>query len=56
MVEFLSGVRGMCLNLEADNVCVSIFSNDHLIKEHHYAATACAIYVPCALGFSTAHV
>ncbi|KAI0305980.1 ATP synthase F1 alpha subunit [Multifurca ochricompacta] len=33
MVEFSSGVRGMCLNLEADNVGVSIFGNDRLIKE-----------------------
>ncbi|KIM51191.1 hypothetical protein SCLCIDRAFT_1169168 [Scleroderma citrinum Foug A] len=33
MVEFSSGVRGMYLNLEVDNVGVSIFSNDHLIKE-----------------------
>jgi len=32
-VEFSSGVRGMCLNLEADNVGVSIFGNDRLIKE-----------------------
>ncbi len=27
------GVRGMCLNLEADNVGVSIFGSDRLIKE-----------------------
>ena len=33
MVEFSSGVCGMCLNLEADNVGVSIFGNDRLIKE-----------------------
>ena len=33
MVEFSSGVRGMCLNLEADNVGVSVFGNDRLIKE-----------------------
>ncbi|KAH7875408.1 P-loop containing nucleoside triphosphate hydrolase protein [Lentinula edodes] len=33
MVEFSSAVRGMCLNLEADNVGVSIFGNDWLIKE-----------------------
>ncbi|PWN54215.1 putative H+-transporting ATP synthase alpha chain, mitochondrial [Violaceomyces palustris] len=33
MVEFSSGVRGMCLNLEADNVGVSIFGSDRLIKE-----------------------
>jgi F-type H+-transporting ATPase subunit alpha len=33
MVEFSCGVRAMCLNLEADNVGVSIFGNDRLIKE-----------------------
>ncbi|KIM56057.1 hypothetical protein SCLCIDRAFT_133483 [Scleroderma citrinum Foug A] len=33
MVEFSSGVHGMCLNLEVDNVGVSIFGNSHLIKE-----------------------
>ncbi|WP_296084820.1 F0F1 ATP synthase subunit alpha, partial [uncultured Agrobacterium sp.] len=33
MVEFASGVRGMCLNLEADNVGVTIFGSDRSIKE-----------------------
>ncbi|CAO1624884.1 unnamed protein product [Jaminaea pallidilutea] len=33
MVEFASGVRGMCLNLEADNVGVSIFGSDRGIRE-----------------------
>ncbi|KAJ4496692.1 P-loop containing nucleoside triphosphate hydrolase protein [Lentinula lateritia] len=33
MVGFSSGVHGMCLSLEADNVGVSIFGNDRLIKE-----------------------
>jgi len=33
MVEFSSGVRGMCLNLEADNVGVSIFGSDRAIRE-----------------------
>jgi len=33
MVEFSSGVRGMCLNLEADNVGITIFGSDRLIKE-----------------------
>merc|ERR1712087_578070 len=33
MVEFSSGIRGMCLNLEADNVGVTVFGNDRLIKE-----------------------
>ena len=32
-MEFSSGIRGMCLNLEADNVGVSIFGNDRAIKE-----------------------
>ena len=32
-MEFSSGVCGMCLNLEVDNVSVSIFSNNCLIKE-----------------------
>ena len=33
MVEFSSGIRGMCLNLDADHVGVSIFGSDRLIKE-----------------------
>jgi len=33
MVEFRSGVRGMALNLETDNVGVVIFGNDRLIQE-----------------------
>ena len=33
MVEFSSGVRGMALNLEADNVGVSIFGSDRAIRE-----------------------
>jgi len=33
MVEFSSGVRGMALNLEADNVGIVIFGSDTLIKE-----------------------
>jgi F-type H+-transporting ATPase subunit alpha len=33
MVEFENGVRGMALNLEADNVGVVIFGNDREIKE-----------------------
>ena len=28
MVEFRSGIRGMALNLESDNVGVVIFGND----------------------------
>jgi len=33
MVEFPGGIRGMALNLEADNVGVVIFGNDRGIKE-----------------------
>lgn len=33
MVEFSSGVKGMALNLERDNVGVVVFGNDKLIKE-----------------------
>jgi len=33
MVEFSSGLRGMALNLEPDNVGVVVFGNDKLIRE-----------------------
>merc|ERR1712223_791864 len=33
MVEFSSGLKGMALNLEHDNVGVVVFGNDKLIKE-----------------------
>ena len=33
MVEFSSGVKGMALNLEADNVGIVIFGDDRSIKE-----------------------
>eukprot|EP00730_Choanoeca_flexa_P020393 TRINITY_DN9963_c0_g1_i1.p1 TRINITY_DN9963_c0_g1~~TRINITY_DN9963_c0_g1_i1.p1 ORF type:complete len:538 (+),score=172.82 TRINITY_DN9963_c0_g1_i1:25-1638(+) len=33
MVEFSSGLQGMALNLEPDNVGVVVFGNDKLIKE-----------------------
>lgn len=33
MVEFSSGMKGMALNLEPDNVGVVVFGNDKLIKE-----------------------
>ncbi len=33
MVEFSSGLKGMALNLEADNVGVVIFGNDREVKE-----------------------
>merc|ERR1712002_925443 len=33
MVEFSSGLKGMALNLEKDNVGIVVFGNDKLIKE-----------------------
>src|ERR671927_1782625 len=33
MVEFADGIKGMALNLEADNVGVVIFGNDSAIRE-----------------------
>ncbi|KJE96735.1 hypothetical protein CAOG_009030 [Capsaspora owczarzaki ATCC 30864] len=33
MVEFSSGLRGMALNLETDNVGIVVFGNDKFIKE-----------------------
>jgi len=33
MVEFSSGLKGMALNLERDNVGIVVFGNDKLIKE-----------------------
>lgn len=33
MVEFDSGIKGMALNLEADNVGVVVFGNDKVIRE-----------------------
>ena len=33
MVEFEGGVKGMALNLEADNVGIVIFGDDRAIKE-----------------------
>ncbi|KAI9322744.1 ATP synthase subunit alpha [Dichotomocladium elegans] len=33
MVEFSSGLKGMALNLETDNVGIVVFGNDRLIKE-----------------------
>jgi F-type H+-transporting ATPase subunit alpha len=33
MVEFVSSVKGMALNLESENVGIVIFGNDTAIKE-----------------------
>jgi len=51
MVEFSSGVRGMCLNLEADNVGVTIFGSDRLIKEGDTVKrTGQIVDVPVGMG------
>ena len=38
MVEFSSGLKGMALNLETDNVGVVIFGDDRTIMEAHPTA------------------
>ncbi|EUB60660.1 ATP synthase subunit alpha [Echinococcus granulosus] len=43
MVEFSSGLKGMALNLEPDNVGVVVFGNDKLIKEGDIVKRAGAI-------------
>lgn len=43
MVEFSSGLKGMALNLEPDNVGVVVFGNDKLIKEGDVVKRAGAI-------------
>merc|ERR1712154_741323 len=43
MVEFSSGLKGMALNLEPDNVGVVVFGNDKLIKEGDVVKTTGAI-------------
>lgn len=43
MVEFSSGLKGMSLNLEPDNVGVVVFGNDKLIKEGDVAKRTGAI-------------
>ena len=45
MVEFDSGLRGMALNLENDNVGVVVFGNDRAIKEGDTVKrTGCLLY------------
>ncbi|KAL5110246.1 ATP synthase subunit alpha mitochondrial [Taenia crassiceps] len=43
MVEFSSGLKGMALNLEPDNVGIVVFGNDRLIKEGDIVKRAGAI-------------
>jgi len=51
MVEFSSGLRGMALNLEPDNVGVVVFGNDKLIREGDIVKrTGAIVDVPTGLG------
>ncbi len=51
MVEFPGGIRGMALNLEADNVGVVIFGNDRDIKEGDVVKRSGAIVdAPVGMG------
>lgn len=51
MVEFSSGLKGMALNLEPDNVGVVVFGNDKLIKEGDVVKrTGAIVDVPVGQG------
>src|ERR1700745_729274 len=51
MVEFPGGVRGMALNLEADNVGIVIFGDDRGIKEGDIVKrTEAIVEVPVGKG------
>src|SRR5262245_23546440 len=51
MVEFPGGIRGMALNLEADNVGVVIFGDDRTIKEGDTVKrTGAIVEVPVGKG------
>ena len=51
MVEFESGIKGMALNLEADNVGIVIFGDDRSIKEGDVVRrTASIVDTPVGMG------
>src|SRR3974390_3346256 len=51
MVEFPGGIKGMALNLEADNVGVVVFGNDRDIKEGDTVKrTGAIVEVPVGKG------
>jgi len=51
MVEFSSGLKGMALNLEPDNVGIVVFGNDKLIKEGDIVKrTGAIVDVPVGTG------
>jgi hypothetical protein len=54
-VEFPGGIRGMALNLEADNVGIVIFGDDRSIKEGDTVKrTGAIVEVPVGKGCSAA--
>jgi len=55
MVEFESGVKGMALNLESDNVGIVIFGDDRSIREGDVVRrTASIVDAPIGMGFLAA--
>ena len=51
MVEFESGVKGMALNLESDNVGIVIFGDDRSIREGDVVRrTASIVDAPIGMG------
>lgn len=51
LVEFASGVKGMCMNLEAGQVGVVLFGSDRLVKEGETVKrTGAIVDVPVGLG------
>ncbi len=56
MVEFPGGIKGMALNLEADNVGVVIFGSDSTIKEGDTVKrTGAIVDVPVGKGLLGPH-
>jgi F-type H+-transporting ATPase subunit alpha len=51
MVEFASGVKGMALNLESDNVGIVVLGNDREIQEGDVVKrTGSIVDVPIGMG------
>ncbi|KAI3664639.1 hypothetical protein L1987_89589 [Smallanthus sonchifolius] len=55
MVEFASGVKGIALNLENENVGIVVFGSDTAIKEGDLVKrTGSIVDVPCGKGYARA--